>query len=220
MVVRNGLGQQGDDVSDMELDFRNPIGGWTRCTGNGLNREKCIRAVAIHEFGHSLGFPHEHNRPDETECSAANSGSTGSDYVTPYDPVSIMNYCGLAITPSPLDLLGAEILYPKEGDLPVSCEAGCFATNDGPLVRSGGSVQDGWSGRGALAWWSTGDEPSWKKGPAYITQDSILSADLLSEGDNDILFASSVSYTGVGVTGASNVEKDDAKWTAVAVTVL
>lgn len=65
------------------------------CT-NG--RDACVRAIAIHEFGHALAFSHEQNRPDRPDrpqdwCNEAAQGANG-DYMTKiYDDASIMNYC-------------------------------------------------------------------------------------------------------------------------------
>ena len=58
-------------------------------------RDQCIYEIAVHEFGHAIGFAHEQNRPDAPgECAIRRQGPDGNNVaLTPYDPDSVMNYC-------------------------------------------------------------------------------------------------------------------------------
>lgn len=64
------------------------------------NYNFCIKAISVHEFGHALGFAHEHNRldaisktPPECRREEEDPSLQGDWNLTGYDWSSIMNYC-------------------------------------------------------------------------------------------------------------------------------
>lgn len=86
-----GLGKQLNGVRNgMVLNFT--YQNWSpACQGM---RDSCNRSIAVHEFGHAIGFSHEQNRPDTPgECALRRQGSDGTLLLTSYDPKSVMNYC-------------------------------------------------------------------------------------------------------------------------------
>ena len=79
-------------------------------------REYCIRVVAVHEFGHAIGFVHEQNRVD-SKCVGEEQGSYGDHLIGPWDLNSVMNYCNPRWSGggqlSQVDIMGVQQVYGK-----------------------------------------------------------------------------------------------------------
>lgn len=85
-----------------------------RCQPPG-GYEAWIKDLAVHEFGHALGFTHEQNRTDTPVWCNDPSGTNPDTYLTFWDAESEMNYCSCDQDAqlSSLDIEALQTLYGK-----------------------------------------------------------------------------------------------------------
>jgi hypothetical protein len=111
----------GGPLTEVYVDFNDNVHEWRpRCVANDLDRRACIIASTLHEFGHVLGYGHEHQRWDSPEvCPGDLLGPDSTHVFGPYDFDSIMGYCANASQLSATDRVGTERLYgPPNADDP------------------------------------------------------------------------------------------------------
>jgi Ricin-type beta-trefoil lectin domain len=81
----------------------------------GVTQEQCVRRIALHEFGHALGFYNEEERPGEglPDCDGHPGTIAGGQKLGAYNPASLMSECGTgnAVDLSPGDIAAVQRAY-------------------------------------------------------------------------------------------------------------
>jgi hypothetical protein len=154
-TFNGGVGRDGDGVTnglrlptcglvnDSPPPDDDPVTGEDVATG-----EQCVRRVAVHEFGHALGFRHEEQSPEITnegpECVNGEVWNIhGGVTLGSYDRLGAMSVCG-GLTAAEKDYWKAKVLRP--GDAAAVARAygrripGTLLAQSGRCVASHGNV--------------------------------------------------------------------------------
>jgi hypothetical protein len=127
------------------------------CSADEATRLKCVMGVAIHEFGHAMGFAHEHNRPDAT-CEIPTQGGNGNRLVGVWDLSSVMNYCnpsGVTTTIlSETDKEGARIFYGPPEKAKVAAPGGSYLSSCNNVSATATTLYATCKDQGS-SWWKT-----------------------------------------------------------------
>ncbi len=100
-------------------------GMWMQFNSDGSADKGRIEYIAVHEFGHVLGFVHEQDSPNHNRAHCAGGTEANSSSLTGYDPDSVMNYCNkdgnMKGNLTSKDIVGLRTVYGKRkvtiGDL-------------------------------------------------------------------------------------------------------